>query len=390
MNALRTLRGRAGMTLLEMMAALLLSGLVIGTAMSFFQQQGQALSLGTSQLTVLQNYRYAMATLRRDLRTAGAGVPNGQPWLVYAGPDLVAFNADYVTSEPSDPFAIYIDTAATPFATEALTKARRITFPGTSVVYPDTTYREQGVNSPAETLLFFFAADTSTARGDDFVLYRQVNAEPPAVVARNLLRMEDRPFFEYLRLLESDTAAATLAPVPANRMPLRHAEKLHGAPADTGNAALIDRVRAVRISVTATNGKAGPKEVTRNATRVVRLPNAGMAVARTCGEAPQLGTALSVAPFFQPGGQPAVSLAWGPAADERGGEADVLRYVIWRKTSPGADWGDPFLSIPAGQAGYVYTDTDVQRGRAYWYALAAQDCSPALSPLAPAAGVTIP
>ena len=385
------MRDTRGVTLIELLVSLLIAGLVLSAALTFFRQQGEALSAGTEGMTVLQNYRYAVATLRRDLRTAGSGVPAEQPFLVYAGPDVVAFNADYASRDPADVFSVYVDTTAPPSAVQALTKSTRMGIPQTSVSYPDTSYTEQGSNSPAETIVFYFAPDATTARTDDFVLMRKVNGTPAGVVARNLLRTSGRPFFEYLRVTESDTAPARVETVPGGQLPLFHSSKLHGSPGDTGVAARVDAVRAVRVNLTATNGRTGRREQTRAASRLIRLPNAGLAVMRTCGEAPQLGVGLAAVAGISPvTGTPAVTLAWGPATDENGGERDVLRYVIWRRTAPGAPWGDPFVSIPAGQPAYTFADGDVTRGNVYYYAMAAQDCTPSLSPMASTGGVFVP
>jgi hypothetical protein len=91
-----------------------------------------------------------------------------------------------------------------------------------------------------------------------------------------------------------------------------------------------------------------------------------------------------------PTGEPAVRLSWLPATDENGGEKDVERYVIWRKAPADPDWNDPYLSIPAGTPTYVWLDASVTSGDQFFYALAAQDCTPTLSNLATSVLVVIP
>jgi type II secretory pathway pseudopilin PulG len=390
MSAARTLRSRGGVTLVELLISLLVAGLVLSAALTFFRQQGDALTRGTEGVTVLQNYRYAVATLRRDLRTVGTWVPDQQPFLVYAGADVVAFNADYASRDPNDYYTVYVDTAAPAAAVEALTRNTAITIPGTSVSYPDTNYTARGNsgNSPAETIIFFFAPDTTTTRSDDYVLYRQVNGTAPGVVARNLLRTPGKPFFEYYRVVESDTSAARVELVPTGSLPFRHTAKLHGAPNDTGPAARIDALRAVRVNLTATSGRPSTRgEQTRTTSRLIRLPNAGLATLRTCGEAPQLGVGLSAVAATS-GGASVVNLTWSRAIDEYAGEKDVLRYVIWRKSDVTEPWGNPLLSIPSGQTNYTYTDASVVPGTTYYYALAAQDCTPSLSTMTSTGAVT--
>jgi len=85
-----------------------------------------------------------------------------------------------------------------------------------------------------------------------------------------------------------------------------------------------------------------------------------------------------------------VQLTWSPATDEAGGEADVARYVLWRREVGNTGWGDPYIAVPAGQPGYSYQDAAVESGKAYEFALAAQDCTPSLSTLAQSAPVVIP
>jgi hypothetical protein len=175
-----------------------------------------------------------------------------------------------------------------------------------------------------------------------------------------------------------------------NQLPLMHSVAVHGSTADTAVAARIDSVRGVTVNFTATNGKMGPDERQRAISRSIRLPNAGMAVKRSCGDEPMLGITMTAVPVTLGTGDPAVDLAWPQAIDEVSGERDVTRYVIWRRLSTNPDWGDPYLSIPSGQANYTYQDLAVTSGNSYFYAIAAQDCTPSLSDQAPTAMVTVP
>jgi hypothetical protein len=67
-----------------------------------------------------------------------------------------------------------------------------------------------------------------------------------------------------------------------------------------------------------------------------------------------------------------------------------MRYVIWRRGPGSATWDEPFLSIPAGLPNYTYQDDTVENDSTYTYGLAAQDCTPSLSPVTASAAVTIP
>jgi prepilin-type N-terminal cleavage/methylation domain-containing protein len=378
MSAFRLSGSRAGMTLPELLVALLIGGIVIQMAVGFLAQQGRSFNRGSVAMATAQNARYAVNALEKDVRTVGAGVPAQQPQLVYAGPDVLAFNADYATGDASDVFAVYLERDAPPSQLQAATPASRFTIPMTAVGYPDTAYLENGSNSPAETLTFFFQPDPTTPRADDFALYRQVNGGPAAVVARSLLRTEGRDFFEYLVLQVTANAPTRLASVGGG--PLRHAARMHGSPADTGAAARVDSVRAVRVRFTVTSGEPGPDELRRAVERTIRMPNAGMAVRSICGDDPQ-GAGMAASVVAMPDGTRVVAISWGPSVDETAGEKDVLRYIVWRRTDGAADWGDPLLSIPAGLGAYSYVDQSVLSGHSYQYALAAQDCTPSRSPL---------
>lgn len=376
-----------GMTLPEMLIALLIFGAVMAGALSYLRTQGRGFTLGTERMTLLQNIRYVGNTLEQNLRAAGTGVPDVQPFLIYAGPGTIAFNANYVTNVKNDVFAVYYDADAPAGTVAAMTKAQKITLPGTSFGYPDTNYYIGLTDSPAETITFYFALDTSTARTDDYLLYRKVNDQPPEVVARDLLQTPGVPFFQYYRVVSPKTGAPYLDSIPDAQLPFAHTIPVHLAPSDTGPAARVDSIRGVRVNFTATNGREDAAQRTRQITRLFRLPNAGLATKKTCGDEPILGQALN-ASVVNVGGQNVVRLKWNPATDENGGEKDVVRYVIWRRLQATAVWGDPYLSIPAGSVSYVYDDAAVTPGQTYMYALAAQDCTPSQSALSTAGPVT--
>ena len=392
MNGLKRLRRRRGFTLVELLISLVVFGIVIGGAFGMLRSQGRSFRLGFERSSALQNLRYAANVLELDLRTMGANVPDEQPFLIYAGLDVVAINADYTTNVTDDPFAVYYDPDAPTGAVTALTKAQQITLPQTAFAYPDTSYSQPGgsSNSRGETIIFFFALDAMTQRPDDYVLLRQVNNLTPEVVSRDLLQTSGQPFFTYHRVRTPASAPTYVQEVPLASLPLMHSASVHGSPADTAIAAQIDSVRGVQVNFTATNGRTGAAERRWEITRLVRLPNAGLAIKRTCGDEPFLGTALAGKDTTLASGDPAIVLGWAQATDEAGGERDVVRYVLWRRPGGGADWGTPYLSIPAGQPSYSYVDATVTSGDDYEYALAAQDCTPSLSSLATAGPIPVP
>jgi len=340
-------RPAAGFTLVELLVALVVFSAVMAGTLGFLRSQGRAMSLGSDRMNAVQNLQFALSTMQQRLRAAGGNVPDAQPAIIYAGRNVVAFNADYATNLPNDPFAVYYDPDVPAGAVTALTKAQRITLPLTTAAYPDTSYLTGGINSPAETIIFFVAPDSSTARADDYALFEQVNGGPPALVSRNIVGSPTSVYFEYYRLTRV-AGALTLDSLPAAKLPLTHSVPIHFALADTGAAAVIDSIRGIRVTFTVTNGQSGAAERRYTLVRFMELPNVGMETRRTCGDAPILGTTLTATSITQLDGTPAVRLAWNAATDEYGGEKDVVQYVIWRKRITDVTWGTPYLSLPAG------------------------------------------
>lgn len=377
------------MTLIELMVALTIFAVVITTTVAFMARQNDAFQESIRRLVALRNLRYAATTMSQDLETLGTNVPDGQPALFFAEDDVVAFSADYATNIANDPFAVFHDPDAPSGQVRAPTGA--FTIPNAGVTFPDTAYEASpGVPSPAEVLIFFVAADTGTSRDDDYILFRQVNAAAPEAVARNLLRQGAEPFFSFLRLADDGTGVHALQTFPDSLLPIHHSAVVHLSAADTGRSAFADSIRAVQVRFRATNGLEGAVEDTVDLTRLIPLPNAGFGMLSTCGSQPLLGVSLSAAPVTLPTGEPAVNLSWSPAVDEAGGEADVVRYVIWRREVGTSGWGDPYRAIPAGAPSYTYQDAAVTPATSYEYALAAQDCTPTLSSLSSPAFVVIP
>jgi len=387
------LRDERGLTLPEILIALLVFSAIMAGVLGVLRRENKLMWRASERMNALQNVRYAADELEQELRTAGAVTLGNQPFVVYADTHVFAFNANYVTNTTGDFTAVYYDPDAPDQIAQAMLQSQRYTFPLTSFAYPDTTYKNAaGINSQAETIIFYFTLDTSTTRTDDYLLYRKVNNQPSEVVSRNLLRTAGTPWFQYTTLVSPPSATAYIGIVPAVNLPLKHSVKLHMAPADTGTAARVDSLRGVRITITATNGLTGTEERKRTITRMIRLPNAGLVTRANCGDEPISGIALAAPVVILPTGEPVVQLTWNPATDENSGEKDVVRYVIWRRrlADPPFTDMDPYISIPAGQPNYVYQDEDVASGDIFFYAVAAQDCTPSLSPLSTAGPVAVP
>jgi prepilin-type N-terminal cleavage/methylation domain-containing protein len=381
------MRTRQGFTLIELLVAMVVFVVVLGGALSFLTAQQRMFMKGSDAMGLLQNLTFGSDNLDSQIRTAGGNAPDQQPPVVYAGSSAFAFNADYVSNDALDISAVYIDPDASDAETQALRTTGPITIPTSSpaFVYPAVNYEAgPGINSPAETIILWFDPNPETSRTDDFVLFRQVNGNPPEVLIRNVLRdSTNLPFFRYFMLRPPAAGRLPqLVQVPTAEIPLSHPVGNHGNPnVDNGVSARLDSLRAVLVSFKVTNGETGTRERTERISMNIPLPNMGLRQLKICGSEPVFGQALA-AVFDPTGGTSKVNLTWNRAFDENSGERDVVRYVIWRrKTAPVAEpFTDPLTSVAAGFANYIFVDAqDLEPGATYEYRLSAQDCSPKLS-----------
>ena len=379
------MRHSRGFTLMEMLISLVVLSLVMSTAVWFFRGVSRAVAGTSDRMDAMQNLRYAIGTMDRELRNAGAGTTEQQPTLVYIAPTVVVFNADIVSPTPNSMTAVNYNPDADPNATNAPSTSQKFTIPGTAILYPDSTYKTTGGEiSPAEAITYWVTADTAPGRSGLYLMYRQVNNNAPDVVARNLLPYPGRPFFDWL---QTDTIG-NLFTVSAANLPMRHSVPVHGALGDTGVASRIDSVRAVRVNLYASNAMTGSQQILRELVTTIRIPNAGLTKQRSCGDQPIFGktvTATSTGIV----GAPKITLTWTPATDETGGEKDVEKYVIYRRLQAGT-FDDALQSIPAGQASYTFNDVSVVSGNTYVYQVTALDCTPLESSPSTTAAVLVP
>lgn len=378
--------------MVELLIVMTVFGVVVGGALGFMAVQSKAFYRGADKLTALQNLRFSMDRLESDVQSAGTNLVPGQPWLVHLRSDGLAFNADYATNVANDFGAVFYDPGATAGSVMALKTSLNIH--GSSFTYGDTTYTEPGAgsNSPGETLQLYFTSDTSTARTDDYMLLRKVNQAAPELVARNLLKQPGDPFLRYFWNQNDPGLLQGFDSIADTALPWAHIAKEHGGPADSAVSAAMDRVRAVRVTLRATNGLTGAEERTAAMSRIILMRNGGLERLQTCGDKPILGAVGFAGVASDPDGDGTyqVDLAWTPATDEAMGEKDVIAYTIWRRASTDPDFGDPYLSIPAGQVAYSYTDQSVVSGDVYTYRVAAKDCTPSVSGTATTSAIAIP
>ena len=207
---------REGVTLIEMMIAIVLFVLVFGLAVPFFRYQARSVSASAGRLDALQNARYAQNASDRDLRISGIGIVQSQPMIVQADGFAVTFNADLATKDKNDPLSIYYDADIDSSGTDAMNTANQVTLPKSSVVYPQTNYMNNGVASPAETISYWLTKDSTATRTDQYILFRRVNNLAPKVVAKGIIVPAGQNFFQYLR----PSAAGGLDSIRASKLPM--------------------------------------------------------------------------------------------------------------------------------------------------------------------------
>jgi prepilin-type N-terminal cleavage/methylation domain-containing protein len=378
-------RQEAGFTLVEILITLVVLALVMGSTVGFFRSQNQSFLNASQRLDALQNARFAISQVERELRTLGAGVAGQQPMLVYGNANVIAFNTDYVENDTTDfRWAVYFNPNVTNTAAQGWLQTDAGTIPNSSpaFTYPPVTYRQgNGAVSPAETHMFWLQLDASTTRADDYILWERTNNETAELVSRNVLQMGSKPFFEYFLARKLASGADTLMLTPSGNLPLIRIP-LTGAMTgtDSANATRPDSIQAVRMNFRITNGLTGTSERLRDVSTVVALPNNGMPSASICGRSPFPAGTLSAVQDTIPGSG-RIILSWGASPDQEAGELDVWQYVIYRKLSGAPLWEDPIMNLnkTVGAATYSQDIGGNTSGVTYDFAVSAQDCTPAMS-----------
>ncbi|HSU98031.1 MAG TPA: prepilin-type N-terminal cleavage/methylation domain-containing protein, partial [Gemmatimonadaceae bacterium] len=197
----RARRVRRGFTLLEVMLSITVLLLLFGMSVPLFRSQVQAMGSTAGRTDAQQNVRFAISTIERQLRVAGAGVSDQQPLLVQADPFAVTFNVDYAardTAAEGGAFgAVYFDPDLPIGSTMSMTPARQITLPLSSTIWPATAYFSGGPPSAAETISFWVAPDNSPGSDGRYALFRRVNAMPIDTIARGMQLDPLTPPFTY-------------------------------------------------------------------------------------------------------------------------------------------------------------------------------------------------
>lgn len=380
----RVRRKRDGFTLLEIMISITIMLLLFAMTFPLFRSQLRTMGSTAGRADAQQNIRFAISTIERQLRVAGAGVVDQQPLLVQADPFAVTFNADYAardTAAEGGAFgAVYYDPDLPAGSTVSMTPAQTVTLPLSAVTWPTSSYhRRGGPPSTAETISFWVGPDKSPGSNGRYALFRRVNAMPIDTLARGIAPDPVTPPFTY----QTINTAGIVQDVPAALLPAFHSA-IHGSPADTGASDLTDQIRFVKVHLQATFIEGDGKITKRHADASIRLLNAGLLNHPTCGDIP-----LFDQPIIVVASTGRVTVSWNRATDESGGEKDVERYVIYRR-SGAAPFTAPLASIPSGQTSYRFTDTQLSSGDQWVYGVAAEDCGGQFSTLSASSQVAIP
>ena len=394
---------RPGFTLAEMVVAVVLLAVVAGFALPFVTNQPKVVAAAAAQGDALQGARFAQTAVDRELRMIGTGTLPAQPMLVYADAFALTFNADLVTRDADDIWAVSYDPDADAGGVLAM-QPPAAALPRGTLTYPQAAFvGANGVPGAAETVSYWVSLDSSTAAGDDYVLWRRVNRLAPVVVTTGVVIPPGEPFFRYRYVRDSTGALDT---VPQARLPLQHTSPTHNAASDTGEtariASVIDRVRSVTVQVR--TRVRDPRPGGRDTARVVRASTALINVTAlrraSCGTAPDAATPSAVLVLDANGRPDYVRVSWSAVTDDGAGERDVDRYLIYRSLN-GAAYAEPHEDVAARNVaggGYTWDDYDVRRvataaypvANQHRYAVTAQDCQPQVAPMASTAAVVVP
>lgn len=384
---------RAGFSLVELLVTLIVLSMIMGTTVVFFQSQNKSFLKGSEKMDLLQNARYTVGQVERILRTIGAGVTGQQPMLVYGHNDVVAFNTDYDENDTTDfRWAVNFNPSISSTNSISWQVSGATTIPNSSYTYPTQNYTQaNGAAGLAETKIFWFTADSTTSRTDDYILWERTNAGTKEYIAKNILAFPGRPFFEYF-MARKIAGVDTMIMASGSLLPLKRQWPLTGwTSTDTANAVRPDSVKAIRINVRVTNGLTGSSERYRDFSQMIQVPNNGLPSANVCGRSPFPPASFTAFPDTTPASG-IMYFRWTRSADHGGGEYDVRQYILYAREDSATVWSDPLMMIKADTT--TSWDSVAVGGfdpaKDYDFAVSAQDCTPSVSSLLTQDAVAIP
>lgn len=300
---------------------------VFAITLPFLRAQTRGLEGSAGRLDADQIARYAQRAIDRELRLAVAD--SGQPLLVYAGRMGIAFTANLIAADVTDPEAAEYEASAATTLSEAWRLADAAPVAGSARSFPAQDYvGKDSAISRNETIAYFLHPDTISGRSDLYVLYRRVNARDSVQIVRSIHVPTDSSFFEYLR-----PVSGALTSIATTRLPLYW------------DSTAIDSVSAVNIR---SGGFYRNRVTGAESIRTVRwrtaLSNSAGRVVESCAVVP--GVASSISPSQQTSPRLHVRLSWNAAANDNGA---VEAYLVGIRPAAGTDW-IVLANVPARSA----------------------------------------
>jgi len=355
-------RKRRGFSLVEMLVAITLTLAVFAITLPFVRAQSRALGDNAGRLDAEQIARYAQRAIDRELRLAISDP--GQSMIVYAGPMGIAFNANLLAADTSDPSALSVEVGAQPTLTEAWRVANAATIPKTARTYPTVNYTDaNGALSRIETISYFLHPDTFPDRSDIYVLYRRVNARDSVQVVRNVHVPADSSFFTYQRMVNG-----ALTAIPTASLPL------------FWDTTAVNEIRAVGLrSAGFFRNRQTGVDVIRTVYWMTSLVNAGTSVgAAGCSGVPALpgNSGFNIDVYDDDDDRPLrVRLRWQASADDEDDDFSATQYVIERRRTTDTLW-TAVGSVPAmGENDYEWFDYPSLVSGSYQYGLRVLGCA---------------
>lgn len=324
---------RRGLTLVEILVAMTLTLAVFAITLPFVRAQTRALGSNAGRLDADQIARYAQRRVDRDLRLAAGDA--GQPTIVYAGPMGIAFNANLLAADTTDPNAFEVQVGADSSLTEAWRVSAAADIPLTARSYPTENYvGTDGVPSHVETISYFLHPDTVSGRSDIYVLYRRVNARDSTLVVRGIHVPDDSAFFSYYR-----ADADTLVQIAASALPL------------FWDSTATPTLRAVGIrSAGFFRNATDAEDVIRTVRWRTLFTNTTPNVA-DCGVAPGAPSGVGHSKQTSTGSSSYhVRVTWNRSGDDGTGDDDVTHYIVWIRYNVNPVTWTRVASVPARDA----------------------------------------
>jgi prepilin-type N-terminal cleavage/methylation domain-containing protein len=380
-------RRRRGFTLVELILAMAITALLGAVAVPFLVKQGRSIALTSGNLNSQQTVAFALNFIDHDLRVAGIGTASSQPAMIEAYPRELAFNANLVVSDSTDTTALltaaYYDPSITAALTTLLDSTQALTLPLSSLYTPAVTYptldyyQSAGLKSPAQTIVFYMAPDTSSgALAHTYALWRTVNTGTPMLLARGLDTSSVFHYFVPATYFSSGDSTHLDSLVPTGYKGFPWAFSYGAAHALTSADTMLAAITQVSVQLKAVYADEYGFKHYRSVNEMVPLLNTGLSHIAQCGAAPAPPTGFTATARST---GDSVHLSWTRSADEGGGANDIQSYVVYRRTEPSTAW-NAIMTVAVGSSDTTAQDHGLAGlGTRYDYALASEDCTPALS-----------